>query len=675
MDGAQAAAAIAPAGESEAEHSQGKDAQAAQAETAQVETPQVKTPALPAEGVEAQGEGRHAPGAEAAREALSRVWGYPDFRPGQEEIVAAVLAGEDLLAIMPTGGGKSICYQLPALIRPGLTVVVSPLIALMQDQVAALRALGVNAGALTSANTPEESQATRDALWDGSLRLLYVSPERLAIPEMQETLSRVGVSLLAVDEAHCVAQWGHDFRPDYLTVGSFRRQMAQAGAPVQVAAFTATADEATRGEILEKLFGAAAAPQGAGAPRVFIRGFDRPNLKLAFEPKKNAKSRILDFVKARAGQAGLVYCASRKGVEKLAEHLSDNGVRCLPYHAGLDPEIRAANQRAFVEEDGVVMAATIAFGMGVDKPDVRFVVHADLPKTVESYYQEIGRAGRDGLPADTLTLYGFEDMKLRRRQIEESEAPEPRKRAERARLGALLALAEAPVCRRQTLLAYFGERREQPCGACDLCDNPPERFDGTVAAQKALSAVKRTGERFGVEHLIAVLRGDDTDTVIKFGHQTLPTFGCGAEFSKPEWRSIFRQLYAAGLAEVNVTHYGEWLVTKAGWEAMRGEREVWLRKDALQPTVIRNERGGALASVDPADNALLSALKKKRMELAREANAPAYVIFTDRTLADIAKTKPKTLEALSGCHGVGEAKLKRFGKIVLEIVGKATAAA
>lgn len=611
---------------------------------------------------------------ETARDTLRRIWGYPDFRPGQEEIVSAVLNGDDALAIMPTGGGKSLCYQLPALIRPGLTVVVSPLIALMQDQVAALRALGVNAGALTSANSLEENQAVKSALWDGSLRILYVSPEKLAGAEAQQTLSRVGVSLLAVDEAHCVAQWGHDFRPDYLTIGVFRRQMAQMGQPLQVAAFTATADEATRVEIVEKLFGVSVGPatEDGASPRVFIRGFDRPNLRLAFEPKRNARSRILDFVRARAGQAGIIYCASRRGVERMADQLSEAGVRCLPYHAGLEPDVRARHQRVFVEEDGVVMAATIAFGMGVDKPDVRYVVHADLPKTVESYYQEIGRAGRDGLPADTLTLYGFDDMKLRRRQIEESDAPEQRKRSDRARLGALLALAEAPTCRRQTLLAYFGEQRPEPCGACDLCHAPPERFDGTVAAQKALSAVRRTGERFGVEHLIAVLRGDATDTVVKFGHQTIPTFGCGVELSKTEWRSVFRQLYAAGLADVNVTGFGEWRVTDSGWRVMKGEQDVWLRKDAVSPA---SERGRPQRSPievdDPADNALLKELKKKRMELAREHNAPAYVIFTDRTLGEIATQRPQTLEALGACHGVGEAKLKRFGKIVLEIVGKA----
>ena len=604
------------------------------------------------------------PDLNGARQVLSRVWGYPDFRPGQDEIVEAILDGRDALAIMPTGGGKSLCYQLPALIRPGLTVVVSPLIALMQDQVAALRALGVEAGALTSANAPEENAEIRAKIWDGSLELLYVSPERLAVGDTVAMLERVGVSLLAVDEAHCVAQWGHDFRPDYLGIGAFRHALERSGGRVQVAAFTATADEATRAEIIEKLF-----PED---PIVFMRGFDRPNLRLAFEPKNSPRKQILDFVTARKGQAGIVYAASRRGVEKIADYLCEAGIRALPYHAGLEPEVRAANQQAFVREDGVVMAATIAFGMGVDKPDVRFVIHADLPKTVESYYQEIGRAGRDGLPADTLTLYGFEDMKLRRRQIDESEGSEARKRGDRARLGALLALAEAPKCRRQTLLAYFGETLEEPCGACDLCETPPERFDGTVAAQKALSAILRTGERFGMEYLTAVLLGDATDQVVKFGHQTLPTFGCGTEHSKNEWRTIYRQLYALGLADVSVGEYGQWTVTEAGWKVLRGEQTVALRKDALRQRGAGARRGSSAPVLeDEADNELLRALKKKRMELAKENNVPAYVIFTDRTLTEIAVARPQDEAALAQVHGVGEAKLKRFGRMVLEVVGAA----
>ncbi|MBX2853586.1 MAG: DNA helicase RecQ [Rhodobacteraceae bacterium] len=604
------------------------------------------------------------PTLDQARETLRRIWGYDDFRPGQDEIIATILNGKDALAIMPTGGGKSLCYQLPAVLRPGVTLVVSPLIALMQDQVAALRAVGIEAGALTSANDYEENMRVRAALDDGSLKLLYCAPERLALEDTAAMLAahgqRFGLACLAVDEAHCVAQWGHDFRPDYLSIGAFRKRLQEAGQSIQVAAFTATADAATRAEIVDKLFRA--------PPMSFIRGFDRPNLRLCFEPKNNPTARIVDYVKARPGQAGIVYCASRKGVEKLADKLASEGVRALPYHAGLPPDVRLANQRAFVNEDGVVMTATIAFGMGVDKPDVRYVVHADLPKTVESYYQEIGRAGRDGAPADTLTLYGFDDMKLRRRQIDESEAPEPRKRADRARLGALLSLAEAPACRRQTLLAYFGETRTEPCGACDLCETPPERFDGTVAAQKALSAIVRTGQRFGVEHLINVLRGEGTDTVVKFGHQTLPTFGVGSDLSRPEWRTIFRQLYAAGMAEVNIAEYGQWCATETGWRVLKGERQVMLRKD-IGKKAARSRDRSAPTVVPATDNALFERLKKKRAELARAQNVPAYVIFTDRTLAEIASAKPRTLGALSEVHGVGQAKLQKFGDLVLEVVG------
>lgn len=600
------------------------------------------------------------PSLDAARAALKRIWGYDQFRPGQDEIVSAILKGQDALAIMPTGGGKSLCYQLPAVLRPGLTVVVSPLIALMQDQVAALRAVGVPAGALSSGNDEEERDRVRTALWRDELKLLYCAPERLAMDDTAALLARRGVSFLAVDEAHCVAQWGHDFRPDYLAIGAFRERIEASGQSLQVAAFTATADAATRVEIAEKLFKA--------PPRSFIRGFDRPNLRLAFEPKNNPGQRILDFVAARPGQAGIIYCASRKGVERMAERLVAAGVRALPYHAGLDQHVRAQNQRAFVGEDGVVITATIAFGMGVDKPDVRYVVHADLPKTVESYYQEIGRAGRDGAPAEALTLYGVDDMKLRRRQIDESDAPETRKRADRARFSALLALAEAPVCRRQTLLSYFGEHRAEPCGACDLCDDPPERFDGTIHAQKALSAILRTGQRFGVDHLISVLRGDATDAVVKFGHQTLPTFGVGAEETKNEWRAIFRQLYAAGLAEVNIADYGQWLASEEGWRVLRGERTVMLRKDIGKRTVKTREAAKKSAPIEEADRPLLDALKKKRLELARAQNVPAYVIFTDRTLQEIAAARPTSVDALGQVHGVGQAKLQKYGEMVLEIV-------
>lgn len=590
------------------------------------------------------------------RALLKSVFGYDDFRPGQEEIIAALLAGEDVLAIMPTGGGKSLCYQLPALRREGLTVVISPLIALMRDQVAALKENGISAGALTSATPPEEREAIFSALHNGSLKLLYMAPERLG--GARGFLAHAGVTLLAIDEAHCVSQWGHDFRPDYLRVGELREEL---GNP-QVAAFTATADAETRKDIVSRLF--------RDPPRQFLRSFDRPNLFLAFEPKSGSRQQIDRFVAGHRGESGIVYCASRKKVEAIAAFLAAKGVDALPYHAGLDPETRQSNQDRFAAEDGIVMVATIAFGMGVDKPDVRFVVHADLPATIESYYQEIGRAGRDGLPADTLTLFGLEDIRLRRRQIDERDAPADRNRADHFRLNALLALAEAPRCRRQTLLAYFGETVE-PCGNCDLCKVPPDAFDGTVAAQKALSAIVRTGQRFGLEHLIGVLLGEETDRMVSLGHDRLPTFGVGSEFDRGQWRGIYRQIYAVGLTAVD-PEFGSWLATEEGWEVLRGNRTVELRRDTLKPARARRERtGGAPPAVGEADAPLLTALKARRRALAEKDGVPAYVIFTDRTLIEMATARPRSLEEMAALHGVGSRKLERFGDLFLKVVSEA----
>lgn len=590
---------------------------------------------------------------EKTRDLLKSVFGFDDFRPGQEEIVDTILSGDDVMAIMPTGGGKSLCYQLPALCRDGLTVVISPLIALMRDQVAQLRDAGIEAAALTSSNVPYENETIFQAIDDGRLKLLYMAPERLGRSEA--LLKRAGVSLLAVDEAHCVSQWGHDFRPDYLQIGALREALNG----VQTAAFTATADAETRADIAAKLF--------ARPPRQFLRGFDRPNLFLAFEPKKNARKQIVDFVAARPGACGIVYCASRRKTEELAAFLAAHGVNALAYHAGLDHGTRQDHQDRFSREDGVVMTATIAFGMGVDKPDVRYVVHADLPKTIESYYQEIGRAGRDGLPADTLTLFGIDDIKLRRLQIDDSDAPQERKRAEHGRLNALLALAEAPRCRRETLLAYFGEAVE-PCGHCDLCRTPPDLFDGTEAAQKALSAILRTGERFGVEHLVSVLRGEATERVVALGHDRLPTFGVGAEIDKGDWRGIFRQLYAAGYAAVSVQH-GSWSATDAGWRVLRGNEQVRLRKTdkrIRKPRATRTDETPA-PPVD-VDQDLLRRLKEKRLELAQAQNVPAYVIFPDRTLIALADARPDSLEAMLEINGVGAKKLERYGETFLELI-------
>ena len=592
-----------------------------------------------------------------ARGLLHSVFGFDSFRPGQEEIVRAVLDGENVLAVMPTGSGKSLCYQLPAVARAGLTVVVSPLIALMRDQVRALVAAGVAAGSLNSGNDAAQNAQVLDRLRRRELRLLYLAPERLARPDTLEMLAETNVSMMAIDEAHCVSQWGHDFRPEYLTLGNLARQI---GGRLQTIALTATADAPTRGDIVEKLF--------AVSPRVFVRSFDRPNLRLAFKPKERSSRQVLGFVRAHRDESGIVYCASRRKAEELAETLKAGGVDALPYHAGLDKAVRDANQDAFQQRDGVVMTATVAFGMGIDKPDVRFVCHADLPANVEAYYQEIGRAGRDGLAADTLTLYGLDDMSLRRLQIEQSESPDQRKRIERQRLNALLALAEAPRCRRQTLLGYFGEPSE-PCGNCDLCQEDVERYDGTIEAQKIMSAIVRTGERFGMEHLIAILCGERTDNVLKFGHDRLPTFGVGADRRNIEWRTVFRQLSALGLISQDLMQHGRWSVTDEGWSVLKGKARIELRKDLTGPKATRRERQAAPpATVEEADAALLTALKSLRSKLAQANKVPAYVVFSDRTLIELATHRPTSPNAMREIHGVGDSKLERYGAAFLEVV-------
>jgi ATP-dependent DNA helicase RecQ len=582
------------------------------------------------------------------RALLRDVFGFEDFRPGQREIVDAVLAGRDVLAIMPTGGGKSLCFQLPALARPGLTVVVSPLIALMRDQVLGLREAGVEAGALTSANAADETDRVMEALTAGRLKLLYMAPERIA--SSGTLLRRAGVSLLAVDEAHCVSQWGHDFRPDYLRLGELRRALGG----VQTAAFTATADAETRTEIVAKLFDA--------PPETFLRGFDRPNLFLAFAPKDRPREQVLAYAKARRGRSGIVYAGSRKRTEDLAEALSAAGVPALAYHAGLDGPTREARQDRFQREDDLVMAATVAFGMGVDKPDIRWVMHADLPKSVEAYYQEIGRAGRDGAPAETLTLWGPDDIRLQRARIDESPAPEARRRADHARLDALIGLAEAPRCRRVTLLAYFGETAA-PCGACDLCRDPVPLIDGTVLAQKALSAVLRTGERFGLEHLVAVLRGEATERVRERGHDALPTFGVGRDLAAAQWKGVFRQLAGLGLVWIDPARHGAWRVAEAARPVLKGEARIELRDDPAKPA--RADRPAAPALVAADDEPLLGALKAVRRRLAEAQGAPAYVIFPDRTLIEFATRRPATLDEMALCHGVGAKKLAQYGPAFL----------
>ncbi|MEM8879155.1 MAG: DNA helicase RecQ [Pseudomonadota bacterium] len=587
-----------------------------------------------------------------AEKLLKSVFGFDGFRPGQSEIVAAVTAGRDVLAIMPTGGGKSLCFQLPAMLRNGVTVVISPLIALMRDQVRAMRAAGVEAGALTSGNTAAETDAVWQALEAGRLKLLYFAPERLAAGGTERILRRAGVSMIAVDEAHCVSQWGHDFRPDYLRVGALRAALG-----VPLAAFTATADAETRAEIVERLFG--------GAPPVtFLRGFDRPNLRLAFEVKNKPRAQILSYAAARKGQSGIVYCATRAKTETLAAALRESGHSAVAYHGGMDAETRREVERRFGAEDGLIVVATVAFGMGVDKPDIRWVAHADLPKSIEAYYQEIGRAGRDGAAADTLTLYGPDDIRFRRGQIDEGLAQAERKTADHGRLNAVLGLAEAQGCRRVRLLAYFGERAED-CGNCDLCATPPELYDGSVAVQKALSAMLRTGEQFGAGHLIDILTGTRTDKVRQRGHDRLPTFGVGTEFDTRGWQAVFRQMAALDLVRPDPERHGALRMTRAARPILKGEDAITLRKDALsRPT----SRPAAKALVREEDAPLLSALKSKRRELAEAQGVPAYVVFADRTLIEMAETRPSDLDQMARISGVGAAKLARYGAVFLELI-------
>ncbi len=589
---------------------------------------------------------------------LHSIFGFPAFRPGQEEIVDAVLAGRNTLAIMPTGGGKSLCFQLPALCRDGVTVVISPLIALMRDQVRALRAAGVEAGALTSGNTEEETEEVFSALDAGRLKLLYMAPERLASAATLPMLRRIRTTLIAVDEAHCVSQWGHDFRPDYLRIGDLRRSLG-----VPLAAFTATADEETRAEIVTRLFDGA-------APATFLRGFDRPNIHLAFAVKDTPRAQILRFAAARKGQSGIVYCATRAKTETLAQALREEGHAACFYHGGMDPEARRQVEVRFQREDGLIVVATVAFGMGIDKPDIRWVAHADLPKSIEGYYQEIGRAGRDGTPAETMTLYGPDDIRLRRSQIDEGLAPPDRKAADHARLNALLGLAEAMKCRRQVLLGYFGETAG-PCGNCDLCDRPADLFDATEAVRKALSAILRTGEWFGAGHLIDILTGSQTEKVRERGHDKLPTFAVGRDLSKAAWGAVFRQMMGRDLVRPDPDRHGALRMTDAARPILRGEESITLRRDTIASA---QPRAAVRALVADEDAPLLSALKAKRRALAEAAGVPAYVIFPDRTLIEMAETRPTDLDGMAGITGVGAKKLESYGAAFLEVINGAAEA-
>jgi len=593
---------------------------------------------------------------------LQEVFGYDAFRGEQEAIIKHLIAGGDALVLMPTGGGKSLCYQIPALVRPGTGVVVSPLIALMQDQVDALRELGVRAAFLNSSQDWKTSRAVEQDFLDGQLDILYVAPERLLTERCLDLLARGRVALFAIDEAHCVSQWGHDFRPEYLQLSL----LAERWPGVPRMALTATATSDTRREIAERLDLHDAAH--------FVSSFDRPNITYRIVEKTEARRQLLGFIQSEhAGDCGIVYCLSRARVEETAEFLAKNGVPALPYHAGLNSTVRVANQARFVREDGVVMVATIAFGMGIDKPDVRFVAHIDLPKSVEGYYQETGRAGRDGLPATAWLAYGLPDVVQLRRMIDQSEGSDAWRRVQTAQLDAMLGLCETVACRRQRLLAYFGELAE-PCGNCDTCLNPPQAWDGTVAAQKILSAVYRLWrerqQRYGAGHIIDVLRGKKTERVVQQQHDTLSVFGVGADVSEQGWRSVLRQLLAQGLLAVDHTAYNTLVLTEASRAVLKGEKKLMLRQETSARTKKAAAPKRAVVVLPPAAEARFARLRTWRADTARSHGVPAYVILHDAALREIALTQPRTLEDLSHVSGVGAHKLDTYGDAVLHCVAQ-----
>lgn len=596
-----------------------------------------------------------------ALQILQHTFGYSGFRGHQDEVIHHVAQGGDALVLMPTGGGKSLCYQIPALLRQGITVVISPLIALMQDQVDALTQLGIKAALLNSTVAWEQVRETEQQLFSGKLNLLYVAPERLMTDRflaLMDGLAEGGrLTLFAIDEAHCVSQWGHDFRPEYLQLSALHERYPT----VPRIALTATADEASRQEIIQRL--------GLGEARIFLSSFDRPNIRYTVVEKDNPKKQLQAFLQQRKGEAGIVYCLSRKKVEDIAAWLNDEGYSALPYHAGLDAQVRMENQRRFLREEGIIMVATIAFGMGIDKPDVRFVAHLDLPKSLEAYYQETGRAGRDGEPAEAWMAYGLQDVVLQRSRIDDSSADENQKRLESQRLNALLAYAESPRCRRLVLLNYFGEN-SSPCGNCDICLDPPELWEGTVAVQKALSAVFRTGQHFGVQHLIDVLRGKDSDKIQQWGHHNLPTFGVGAEFSEKEWRAIFRQIVAAGFLQVDLAEHGAMKLTALARPVLKGEQSVQMRRHRAQKLASSSSatKKNIMADLSFEAAQLFKRLREWRASTAKEQGVPAYVIFHDRTLKEIAMLQPRSRGYLMTVTGVGEAKMERYGDEILALV-------
>ena len=592
---------------------------------------------------------------------LKDVFGFDAFRPGQEAAIGALLAGRNVLAVMPTGSGKSLCFQIPALVLDGLTVVVSPLVALMRDQVAALQFAGVAADSIDSSRDRRGNVAVWRRVTAGETRLLYLTPERLMTDRMLAALARLPVRLFAIDEAHCISQWGPSFRPEYEDLGRLRDLFPR----VPIAALTATADTMTRRDIVHRLFG--------GEAEIIVLGFDRPNIRLSVERKNDWKRQLRAFIARHRNESGIVYCLSRRKTEETAALLAADGVRALAYHAGMDNSLRSAGQNAFMTEPGAVIVATIAFGMGVDKPDVRFVFHTDLPGSIEAYYQEIGRAGRDGEPAEASMLYGLADIRMRRAFIEEEEAGDDRKRREHKRLDALLGYCEAPACRRVSLLDYFGERAEA-CGNCDVCLDRAERVDGTEDARKILSAVYRSGERFGAAHVIDILRGTRTEKIVRSGHDRLPAFGVGAARRKAEWQSLIRKMAATGILRLDIAGFGGLAITDKGRALLRGEGVFEYREDpaARAPDARRGPRAAAAAEALTDDQtALLGALKELRLRIAKERGVPAFVVFSDRSLIDMARRRPRTIEDFAEVHGVGAAKLKDFAAPFLAAVAGA----
>jgi len=587
--------------------------------------------------------------------ALKTVFGHEAFRPGQEEVIDSIIAGRDVLAVMPTGAGKSLCYQVPSLMLDGVTVVISPLVALMDNQVAALRANGVAVSCLHSGQDRARNVEEWMRVARGEVNMLYMSPERLMTPRMLSAMAKVNPPLFVVDEAHCVSKWGPAFRPEYGMLSGLKETFPNA----RVAAFTATADEGTRADIAAQLFGSNG--------DVIVQGFDRPNLSLTVKPKINRASQLLDFMKDRDGESGIVYALSRKNTEEHAKTLVSAGYKALAYHAGMSAEQRFENQERFIAEDGIVMVATIAFGMGIDKPDIRFVFHTNLPSSPEAYYQEIGRAGRDGQPADTVLLYGLDDIRMRRQFITQEDSDQDHQLREHKRLDALLGYCEASSCRRQVLMAYFGEDLP-PCGQCDVCENPPKRLDATDAAVVLIRAAQETGERFGANHVIAVVRGSNTDKIRQFGHDQLPSYGTGEHWGDAFFKSLVRQAIATGYLSVDMERYGRIVVNPAGQKLAKGDGAFFMTEPKAPKQKKERKRKVAPELLDEADHDLLVKLKAMRRDMARELGKPAYIIFSDATLIDMAQKRPTNRRQMLAVSGVGETKFERFGTAFLEAI-------